>query len=95
MTWRAIPISLLFIPLLLEGTIKRLLAGLISVCMQRECIYAKKTKSPVWDIEIIKSSSKKGLEEEEAWEGSRVARSWSEDSQAAGVVAAPQRQLYL
>lgn len=69
MTWWASPIFLLFIPLLLEGTIKRLLAGLISACMQRECIYTKKTKSPVWDTEIIKSSSKKGLEEA-AWEGS-------------------------
>lgn len=71
MTWWASPIFLLFIPLLLEGTIKRLLAGLISACMQGEHIYAEKTKSPAWDTEIIKNSSKKGLEEaagEGSWE---------------------------
>lgn len=73
MTWWASPIFLLFISLLLEGTIKRLLAGLISARMQREHIYAKKAKSPVWDTEIIKSSSKKGMEEV-AWEGSWESR---------------------
>lgn len=46
MTQQVIHIFFLFIPLLLKGTIKRVLVGFIGACVQRECIYSKKTKPP-------------------------------------------------